>query len=132
GQLDPWLTTDQARVELVEEILSKHRGSSAGIQPSVKIFRETAKLWKTMIAAADKAHNDLAGDDGHWQGLFLEKLCNYKVRTEARVSEALEEIVSLRRQREEEEAERLRLEAAERDKEAERLAAEQARLASGT
>lgn len=37
--LHPWLTTDQAQAELLDEVLSKHRGSSAGIKPTVRVVR---------------------------------------------------------------------------------------------
>lgn len=41
--LEPWLTTQQSQSELVAEILSKHRGSSEGVKPTVKVVREAAK-----------------------------------------------------------------------------------------
>jgi hypothetical protein len=37
-----WLTTEQAQAELVEEVLGKHRGSSAGVKPTVKVVRDAS------------------------------------------------------------------------------------------
>jgi hypothetical protein len=41
--LNPWLTTEQAQAELVKEVLSKHRGSSAKIKPTVQNVRAAAR-----------------------------------------------------------------------------------------
>jgi hypothetical protein len=46
---ESWLTSSQAQTELVEEVLGKHRGSSAGIKPTVKAVREAAARWKEFI-----------------------------------------------------------------------------------
>lgn len=89
-QLAPWLTTAQAQDELVREVLGKHRGSSAGIKPSVKNVREAAKRWKAMIAAAEKAHADLAEEP--WQTRFVEALVAARARGVAAVSAAEAEV----------------------------------------
>jgi hypothetical protein len=38
--LAPWLSISQAQTELVAEVLGKHRGTTAGIKPTVKVVRE--------------------------------------------------------------------------------------------
>ena len=42
SELHPWLTTAQARDELVAEVLERHRGSK-GIKPTVAVVSPAAK-----------------------------------------------------------------------------------------
>ena len=80
-----WLTTRQAQTELVAEVLSKHRGSTAGIKPTVKVVREHAKRWKELIAAAEKAAGKLEVEGELWVKSFVVRLAEDKVRTVAAV-----------------------------------------------
>lgn len=84
--LAAWLTTNVAQAELVAEVLSKHRGSSAGIKPTVKVVREAAHRYKTMIAAAVAAFEDL---DEDWRGPFVEELGTRSARSESAVAACL-------------------------------------------
>jgi hypothetical protein len=43
NSLREWLPEESAQTECVNEVLSKHRDSSAGIKPTVKVVREAAK-----------------------------------------------------------------------------------------
>lgn len=61
--LQPWLTTAQAQAELVADVLSKHRGKTAGDKPTVKVVREHPKRWKELIAAAEATYARL-GESG--------------------------------------------------------------------
>lgn len=40
--LSDWLTTDEARAELAETVLKKHRGGSAGKKPTVRNVRRSS------------------------------------------------------------------------------------------
>lgn len=108
--LTPWLTTDQARVELVEDVLSKHRGGSEGAKPSVKVFREAAKRWKAMIAAAEGALEGL----GDFAQVFVDQLVYREARTQADVERAKSVALAAKQ--------------AEADRKAAELAAEQERI----
>lgn len=117
-QLHPWLTTEQAQTELTKEILEKHRGSSAGIKPTVKNVRAAADEWKHTINTAIAYYNQLPAD---YQPRFVELLTQNKARTKPAIHQAMAMLTREReaeaRQREEElarqqseaEAERLRL-----------------------
>ena len=122
-----WLTTEQAQAELVNEVLSKHRGSSSGVKPTVKVVREAAKRWKSLIQAAEDAYRSLP--EGVWREKFVEALARDKARTESAVSRALGQVVNLKRRREEDEAAQLRTEADAKQREALRLRREEAKLA---
>jgi site-specific DNA-methyltransferase (adenine-specific) len=82
--LKSWLTTDQAQRELVDEVLGKFRGSSAGAKPTVKNVREAAARWKAMIAIAEQAAADLGKD-------FVKALAASEARTEAAVQRVASE-----------------------------------------
>ncbi len=122
-----WLTTEQAQSELVEEILAKHRGQSAGVKPTVKVVREAAKRWQALIQAAQDAYESLP--EGPWRDRFVEVLAHEQARTESAVSRALRQVVERKRRQEEAEAARLRAEADAKEQEALRLQREQQRLA---
>ncbi len=124
--LEPWLTTGQAQAELIAEVLSRHRGSSAGIKPSVKVVREAARRWKGLIQAARQAYESLP--DAPWNAQFLKLLADQRVRTEAGVKQALHQIVAQKRRADEDQAARLRAEADTKDREVRRLKREEARL----
>lgn len=84
--LAPWLTTEQAQAELLDEVLGKHRGSEAGIKPTVKIVREAAKRWKDMIIAAVGFVEKFEGEDAdEWREKFGKRLAQKKARNEAAV-----------------------------------------------
>lgn len=121
-----WLTAEQAQTELVAEVLSKHRGSSAGVKPTVKTVREAAKRWKSLIQAAETAYLSLP--EGPWREKFVDALARDKARSEAAISRALGSVVAHKRREEEDQATRLRVEADSRTKEAERLKQEEAKL----
>lgn len=127
SKLDPWLTTDQAQAELVDEVLGSHRGSSAGIKPTVKKVREAARRWKRILQSAVDAFQSLP--DEICQGQFVKTLINERVRTEAGVNQTLNQIVNRRRLQEESTATKLRAEADQKEREAQRLLREQHRLA---
>lgn len=78
ASLAPWLTTEQAQTELVDEVLGKHRGSTAGVKPTVAVVRDAAKRWKALISAAEEAlgafKEDLRGD-------FVAALAKHEVRS---------------------------------------------------
>jgi site-specific DNA-methyltransferase (adenine-specific) len=124
--LEPWLTTEQAQIELVAEVLSKHRGSSAGIKPSVKVVREAAQRWLTLIQAAKQAYESLP--EAPWNAQFVRLLADRRVRTEAGVKQALHQIVAQKRRADEDQAARLRAEADSKDCEVRRLQREEAKL----
>jgi len=127
GKLQPWLTTAQAQSELATEVLSRHTGTSVGVKPSVKVVREAAKRWKSLIQAAQDAYRSLP--EGPWRERFVEILAAEKARTEAAVTRALGQVVALKRRQEEDEATQLRAEADAKQREAQRLRHEQRRLA---
>lgn len=54
-----WLTSSQAQIEFVTQLLDKHRGSSAGVKPSVKNVRAKAKEWKEMIEYTEECYQQL-------------------------------------------------------------------------
>jgi site-specific DNA-methyltransferase (adenine-specific) len=124
--LTPWLSTNEAQSELVEEVLSKHRGSSAGVKPTVKAVREAAKRWRALIKAAGDAFASLP--KGKWRDEFVELLAANRVRTEAAVNQALSQIVTQKRRQEEQEAVALRAQADEKEREALKLKQEEVRL----
>ena len=124
--LDDWLTAEQAQLELIEEVLSRHRGSSAGIKPSAKVVREAAKRWKALLQAAEDAYESLPDDEARQQ--FVAALADDQVRTEAGVARALKRTIAERRRAGEAEATRLRAEADAREQEAAQMQAEARRL----
>ena len=81
----PWLTSEQAQTELVAEVLGRHRGSSEGIKPSVKVVREAAARWKALFERAENIHQALP--EG-WQQQFVDALVKAKARTTAAVDGA--------------------------------------------
>ena len=87
GSLSPWLTTATAQAELVAEVLGKHRGKTAGVKPTVRVVRQTAKRWKGMIASAVEALESLV--EPKWQEAFVAELVAMKARTRAAVGQAL-------------------------------------------
>lgn len=114
--LHAWLTTDQSQTELVEEVLGKHRGSSAGIKPTVKVVRDAAKRWKSLIDAVVTVYEQLDGDDGKWQKEFVHLLTKRQVRTQAGVGECRAVVLSLKKLAAEEAAQIARQKAEEQDK----------------
>lgn len=126
NNLDAWLTAEQAQVELVEEVLSRHRGSSVGIKPSAKVVREAAKRWKALLEAAADAYASLP--DTEMQRQFVTMLAEERVRTEAGVARVLNRIVAERRRADEAEAARLHSEANAHEREANRMQEESRRL----
>jgi DNA modification methylase len=124
---DSWLTPPQAQAELVTEVLGKHRGSSEGKKPTVKVVREAAARWKALVAAAEKAHVELA--EPEWQGHFIAELAASKARTEAAVSAALGKVVKAKKEAAEAEARRLAAAQCEAAAEIEAARLEEERLA---
>jgi DNA modification methylase len=122
----PWLTTSQAQTELVDEVLSRHRGSSQGLKPTVKVVRDTAQRWKNLIQAAVDAWESLS--EGPWRQRFVELLTSSRARTEAAVKQALSQTITEQRRAEENEAARLRAAADEKEREAQRLQQAERRL----
>lgn len=84
-QLAPWLSTEQAQSELLAEVLGKHRGSTAGIKPTVKVVREAAGKWKAAIKTAVDGYASL-NDVPVWQGHFVKLLIEAQARAEQEVS----------------------------------------------
>jgi hypothetical protein len=66
--LSHWLTSEQAQIEITESIVSKLRGSSVGVKPTVKHVRQVAAEWKDMIAAAEDYYRALPED---WRERFV-------------------------------------------------------------
>jgi site-specific DNA-methyltransferase (adenine-specific) len=122
-----WLTTEQAQAELLKEVLAKHRGSSAGIKPTVKVVRDAAKRWKALIQTADDAYQSLP-EDGPWREKFVAQLAANHARTESAINHALNQVVDAKRRSDEVAAARLRGEADAREREAQQLRQKQARL----
>lgn len=127
AHFSPWLTTTQAQTELVNDILAKHRGSSTGKRPTVRVVREAAGRWKALIQMAEEAYHSLP--EGIWRERFVAVLAHEHARTESAVSHALRQVVERKRRQEEAEAARLRAEADAKEQEALRLQREQQRLA---
>jgi site-specific DNA-methyltransferase (adenine-specific) len=126
-ELFSWLTTEQAQVELVREVLAKHCGSSQGIRPSVHAFEEAAKRWKGLVRAVTEAYISLP--EGASRSRFVQQLADEHTRSEAAVSRILHQVVDCTRREEEAAAARLRAELDEKQRTAEKLKQEQARLA---
>jgi site-specific DNA-methyltransferase (adenine-specific) len=126
NNLNDWLAAEQAQLELVEEVLNRHRGSSAGIKPTVKVVREAAKRWKALLQAAKDAYAALPDDEARQQ--FVAVLAADNVRTEAGVARVLNRTIADRRRTDEAEATRLRAEADAREQEAAQMQAEGRRL----
>lgn len=125
--LEPWLTTEEAQAELVQEVLTKHRGSSAGIKPTVKVVRDAAKRWKSLMQAVENAYRSLP-EEGPWRSQFVTTLATNRVRTEAATNHALNQVVDAKRRSDEATASQLRAEADAKDQEAQQLRQKQARL----
>lgn len=114
-----WLTSEQAQIELTKEIISKHRGSSVGIKPTVRNVKQTANKWKEMVALAKELHAKFPLE---WQEPFIDQLAKTEARTKAQVQTAYSLIIKhqlaeatrkeeeLARQQSEVEAERLEIE----------------------
>ena len=122
-----WLTTEQAQTELIQEVLGKHRGSTAGIKPTVKVVRDTAKRWTALLHAAEAAYQSLS-EDGPWREQFVDLLAANRARTEAAVNTALNQVVDNKRRDDEATATQLRAEADAKEQEAQLLRKKQARL----
>ena len=122
-----WLTTEQAQTELVQEVLGKHRGSTAGIKPTVKVVRDTAKRWTALLHAAEAAYQSLP-EDGPWREQFVDLLAANRARSEAAVNTALNQVVDNKRRDDEATATQLRAEADAKDQEVQELRQKQARL----
>lgn len=91
SELAPWLTTSQAQIELAQEVLSKHRGSSAGIKPTVATVRASAARWREMVTEASRA---LESFPEEWRPAFVELLTDSKARNLAAVQRAFSTITS--------------------------------------
>lgn len=114
-----WLTSEQAQIELAEKVISKHRGSSIGIKPTVRNVKQVVNQWKEMIALAKELYAKLSLD---WQEPFVDQLAKSQARTKAQVQTAYSLIVKhqlveakrkeeeLAKQQSEAESERLRIE----------------------
>jgi hypothetical protein len=61
-ELSGWLTAEQARREIIDEVKDKHRGSSIGLGPSEKQVVDAAARWKALIKAAEDAYTSLADE----------------------------------------------------------------------
>lgn len=83
--LSSWLTTTSAQAELVDEVLSKHRGSTAGIKPTVAKVRDAAKRWKSFIADAGAKLDALPAGA---RESFVGRLSATKARSESAVASA--------------------------------------------
>jgi ParB-like chromosome segregation protein Spo0J len=126
ADLQPWLTTGQAQSELIEEVLSKPRGPSARRKPTVRVVREAAARWKSLIEAAEAACASLP--EGPWRTRFVDLLVSHRVRTKSALSRLLGWVVEEKRRQEEAEVARLLTEADTHDQEALRLKREYQRL----
>lgn len=109
NSLDPWLTTEQAQTELTAEVLGKHRGSSVGIKPTVKVVREAASRWKEAITLAETHYKAL---DAPWNVTLVKQLAKDKARTVADVHKAMTTVTRQQAEAKRREEERL---ARERD-----------------
>ena len=127
GHLQPWLTTEQAQTELVQEVLGKHRGKTADIAPTVPNVREAAKRWKALIAAAEAHHAALDGEA--WQKAFAARLASTKARTLAAVDATYRATIVQKEADEQRRANEARAAASEADARAVELAKESARVA---
>lgn len=121
--LEPWLTTEQAQTELIDEVLGKHRGASEGIKPTVKLVREAAVKWKAMITLAQNTYyHELTRDDGRdWKAVFVEELCRLNARTQAAILQAKENTLRLKQAEAEGRRQKADKDAQEAKQKAERL-----------
>jgi DNA modification methylase len=119
NNLTAWLNTEQAQQEVVAEVLGRHRGSSAGVKPTVKVVRDSAKRWKALLQAAQQAWESL-GDDELQQQL-VKQLTTEQIRTESGVNRVLSQTLERKRRDDERRAVDLRAEADGREREAQRL-----------
>ena len=106
-----WLTTDQARLEIVQEAAKR--------KMTTKDTRKLAQKWRDMIALAKTHYEDLSKE---YRDLFLDELQANNARTQAAVQQAYNYAVEkhladvaqaqaeLAKKQSEAEAERLRLE----------------------
>lgn len=127
--LAPWLTTAQAQAELLDEVLGKHRGSSAGIKPTVRVVREAANRWKEMIGAAEDCAAELGkkDHDGRWVEMFVAILVQRKARTQAAVLASKTDVIVAQKQAAKAEADAKRKQADAAEKEAAEKEAEEER-----
>lgn len=86
-----WLTTSQAQTELTQEVLGKHRGSTAGIKPTVSVVRAAAKRWKEMISEAERVFALVSEE---WQECFVALLVESKARNSAAVQRSFSTIAT--------------------------------------
>jgi len=121
----PWLTTTQAQTELVKQVLDKHRGTSQGVKPTVKVVRQHAATWKEFIAEATKFCESL---DDAWIKEFVSILAKNKARSVSDVNKARQRITEQIEAEARRKAEASQRESDEASEEAERLALESARL----
>ncbi len=127
NNLDAWLTQEQVFQAILKDLFSKHTGISAGIRPTVKQVRQNVKRWTSLLKAAETACESLS--DNEWKRRFVEKLAESNIRTQAGVNQVLSEVFAERQRNENKAAERLRDQADQRQREAQRLEREQQHLA---
>ena len=102
-----WITTERLQQEVLEELIGRPPYRSRGVLPTIKKVRNTVKRWNAMIQAAESACDSLPEDDPTWRTRFVALLAKDHVRTEAGINQALNAIISLRRQHERDTAKRL-------------------------
>ena len=117
-ELAPWLTTDQARQELINEV-TKNATNSA--KPSRGAVRNAVKRWKKLVQAVISAYQSLTSGREE----FVRLLGQSRVRTEAEVNQVLNQVLTIRRQEEREAALRLKAEADRRTREEQQLEQQQ-------
>jgi hypothetical protein len=129
ASLHPWLTTEQAQTELIDEVLGKHRGKTSDDpkvkKPAVPNVRKAADRWKELIRAAKDAYTSLADeknekDGDRWQQMLVRLLANKDkpARTVAAVTAAHARVVEAKKLAAEEAAAAANLEVARREREA--------------
>lgn len=87
--LASWLDSDRAQTELLDEVLSRHRGSTAGVPATVRVFRDAAARWTEMISEAEAAAESL---EGVWRDRFVALLVESKARSNAAIVQASQKV----------------------------------------
>lgn len=130
--LAAWLTTETAQAELLDEVMGKHRGSTAGVKPTVRVVREAANRWKTLVTAAEDELAAISKDDsdGRWAARFVGLLVEKKARTEAAVHTCRTLTVTEQKKVAEAERRRKQAEADEASRQAEAARQEEERRAA--
>jgi DNA modification methylase len=80
--LTPWLMRDTILIEIMENVLPKHRGGSKGVEPTASVFAREVKSYNDLISTATQAIADLPQDeerDTHAE--FLKALAAKNIRT---------------------------------------------------